>query len=160
MFSTHSVSFLSFSSSLKLSSANSFSLEESKISHLRNGLQYVWVWRRSLQQLQWYCKMWMSLHDHEANNDTKATILRHFLCNSWAKTWGISLWLYDHVENIMGILWETETRCVCETLMPPKHPSLEKHDPDIWSWPLQMTLTLVLGDVYRWDVPSYQIWAL
>ena len=24
-----------------------------------------------------------------------------------------------------------ETRCVFETLMPPKHPSLEKHDPDI-----------------------------
>ena len=24
-----------------------------------------------------------------------------------------------------------ETRCVCETLMPPKHPSLEKCDPDI-----------------------------
>ena len=23
------------------------------------------------------------------------------------------------------------TRCVCETLMPPKHPSFEKHDPDI-----------------------------
>ena len=22
-------------------------------------------------------------------------------------------------------------RCVCETLMPPKHPSFEKHDPDI-----------------------------
>ena len=36
---------------------------------------------------------------------------------------------------------------VCETLMPPKHPSFEKHDPNIWPWPLQMTLTLVLGDV-------------
>ena len=24
-----------------------------------------------------------------------------------------------------------KTRCVCETLMPPKHPSFEKHDPDI-----------------------------
>ena len=24
-----------------------------------------------------------------------------------------------------------EKRCVCETLMPPKHPSFEKHDPDI-----------------------------
>ena len=24
-----------------------------------------------------------------------------------------------------------ETRCVCEILMPPKHPSFEKHDPDI-----------------------------
>ena len=24
-----------------------------------------------------------------------------------------------------------ETKCVCETLMPPKHPSFEKHDPDI-----------------------------
>ena len=24
-----------------------------------------------------------------------------------------------------------ETRCVCETLMPQKHPSFEKHDPDI-----------------------------
>ena len=23
------------------------------------------------------------------------------------------------------------TKCVCETLMPPKHPSLEKHNPDI-----------------------------
>ena len=22
-------------------------------------------------------------------------------------------------------------RCVCETLMPPKHPSFDKHDPDI-----------------------------
>ena len=22
-------------------------------------------------------------------------------------------------------------RCACETLMPPKHPSFEKHDPDI-----------------------------
>ena len=24
-----------------------------------------------------------------------------------------------------------ETRCVCQTLMPPKHPSFEKYDPDI-----------------------------
>ena len=24
-----------------------------------------------------------------------------------------------------------ETRCVCETLMPPKYPAFEKHDPDI-----------------------------
>ena len=24
-----------------------------------------------------------------------------------------------------------KTRCVCETLMPPKHHSFEKHDPDI-----------------------------
>ena len=24
-----------------------------------------------------------------------------------------------------------ETRCVCETLMPSKHPSFEKHDPEI-----------------------------
>ena len=24
-----------------------------------------------------------------------------------------------------------KTRCVCETLMPPKHPSYEEHDPDI-----------------------------
>ena len=24
-----------------------------------------------------------------------------------------------------------KTRCVCGTLMPPKHPSFEKHDPDI-----------------------------
>ena len=24
-----------------------------------------------------------------------------------------------------------KTRCVCETLMPPKYPSFEKHDPDI-----------------------------
>ena len=24
-----------------------------------------------------------------------------------------------------------KTRCVCETRMPPKHPSFEKHDPDI-----------------------------
>ena len=55
---------------------------------------------------------------------------------------------------------EEETRCVCETLMHPKHPSFEKQDPDIWPWPLQMTLTLVPGDVYRWDMPSYQIWAL
>ena len=46
-----------------------------------------------------------------------------------------------------------------ETLMPLKHPSFEKHDPDIWPWPLQKTSTLVPGDVYRWDVPSYQIWA-
>ena len=40
-------------------------------------------------------------------------------------------------------LEQKTTRCVCETLMPPKHPSFEKHDP------LQMTLTLVPGDVYR-----------
>ena len=40
-----------------------------------------------------------------------------------------------------------KTRSICETLMPPKHPSFEKHDPDICPWPLQMTLTLVLGDV-------------
>ena len=26
---------------------------------------------------------------------------------------------------------QIETRCVCETLMPPKYPSFEKHDPDI-----------------------------
>ena len=24
-----------------------------------------------------------------------------------------------------------KTRCVCETLMPPKHPFFEKHDPDV-----------------------------
>ena len=48
-------------------------------------------------------------------------------------------------------LWNTNAP---ETLI------FEKHDPDIWPWPLQMTLTLVPGDVYRWDVPSYQIWAL
>ena len=27
--------------------------------------------------------------------------------------------------------FKQKTRCVCETLMPPKHPSSEKHDPDI-----------------------------
>ena len=26
---------------------------------------------------------------------------------------------------------QRKTRCVCETLMPPKYPSFEKHDPDI-----------------------------
>ena len=26
---------------------------------------------------------------------------------------------------------QSPPRCVCETLMPPKHPSYEKHDPDI-----------------------------
>ena len=30
-----------------------------------------------------------------------------------------------------SLLSTTKTRCVCETLMPPKHPSFEKHDPDI-----------------------------
>ena len=25
----------------------------------------------------------------------------------------------------------SKTRCVCETLMPPKHPSFKKHNPDI-----------------------------
>ena len=37
VFSTHLESFLPFSSNLKLSSANSFSLEESKICHLEKG---------------------------------------------------------------------------------------------------------------------------
>ena len=27
--------------------------------------------------------------------------------------------------------YQGKTKCVCETLMPPKHPSFEKHDPDI-----------------------------
>ena len=31
----------------------------------------------------------------------------------------------------MTIINAQKTRCVCETLMPPKHPSFEKHDPDI-----------------------------
>ena len=31
----------------------------------------------------------------------------------------------DRIENIVG------TRCVCETLLPPRHPSFEKLDPDI-----------------------------
>ena len=26
---------------------------------------------------------------------------------------------------------QTKKKCVCETLMPLKHPSYEKHDPDI-----------------------------
>ena len=26
---------------------------------------------------------------------------------------------------------QLKTRCVCETLMPPKYTSLEKHDPDV-----------------------------
>ena len=60
--------------------------------------------------------------------------------------------------NLMRECKTILTRCVCETLMPQKHPSFEKDYPDIWPWPLQMTL--VPGDVYRWDVPSYQIWAL
>ena len=44
-------------------------------------------------------------------------------------------------KNVCSELWEVRiyncvdkkfksTRCVCETLMPQKHPSFEKHDPD------------------------------
>ena len=32
---------------------------------------------------------------------------------------------------IIIIKKKKKTRCVFETLMPPKHPSFEKHDPDI-----------------------------
>ena len=33
----------------------------------------------------------------------------------------------------MKVSWKfyLETRCVCDTLMPPKRPSFAKHDPDI-----------------------------
>ena len=47
------------------------------------------------------------------------------------------------------------TKCVCETLMPPKLPFIEKFDIDVWPWPWQMTLTLVPAAVYRWHVLSH-----
>ena len=48
-------------------------------------------------------------------------------------------------------------RRICETPMPKKQPLLEKSDLDIWPWPWQTILTLVLADAYQWDLPSYQL---
>ena len=33
--------------------------------------------------------------------------------------------------SILLHMWIEKKRCVCETLMPPKHPCFEKHEPDI-----------------------------
>ena len=63
----------------------------------------------------------------------------------------ISFYIKKEIEENKMFLWNTNAL---------KTPSFEKYDPDIWSWPLQMTLTLVPGDVYRKDVPSYRIWAM
>ena len=34
-------------------------------------------------------------------------------------------------EQELNLQISRKTRCVCETLMPPKHTSFEKHNPDI-----------------------------
>ena len=66
--------------------------------------------------------------------------------------------LRDYINTSETAVKWWKTRCVCETLMPPETPIFgKKHDPDIWPWSLQMTLTLVPKDVNWWDVPSYQI---
>ena len=36
-----------------------------------------------------------------------------------------------NVIHVYTVFLYNETRCVCEALIPPKHPSVEKHEPDI-----------------------------
>ena len=35
------------------------------------------------------------------------------------------------LSKVLTSPFKLRTRCVCEALMPPKHPSFEKHDPNI-----------------------------
>ena len=69
-----------------------------------------------------------------------------WLAKPWFSQSGIVLHSYLQILEYKMCLWNTYA---------PETPIS-----DLWPWPLQMTLTLVPGDVYPWDVPSYQIWAL
>ena len=80
--------------------------------------------------------IFLSVSDFVRKSGFYGSIIRR--CFAWFNTllhiYNFSPFLHMYSCNTLkkkAVGKQFGTTCVCETLMPPKHPSIDKHDPDI-----------------------------